>query len=61
MSDHVPFADAGIPAFLMSNDLHADYHRPTDDTEALDVEDMRVRVNLLFLTLCELSNRDVLD
>ena len=59
MSDHVPFARARIPAYLLTNDLHPDYHQPSDDAERLDLAALRGRVCLLFLTLCELANRNI--
>ncbi|MFC1660789.1 M28 family metallopeptidase [Gemmatimonadota bacterium] len=37
-SDHAPYAQAGIPALFYTSLLHADYHTPKDETEALDFE-----------------------
>jgi hypothetical protein len=37
-SDHAPYAQAGIPALFYTSLLHADYHTPRDETEALDFQ-----------------------
>ncbi len=37
-SDHVSFLDAGVPALHLFSGLHADYHRPSDTVEKLDLE-----------------------
>jgi Iap family predicted aminopeptidase len=40
-SDNLAFARAGIPAHTLSSfDLHADYHRPSDQVEKVDFEHM---------------------
>jgi hypothetical protein len=40
-SDHHPFYAAGIPFMMPHTGLHADYHRPSDDVEKLNLEGMR--------------------
>ncbi len=35
-SDHAPYSQVGIPALFYTSLLHADYHTPDDETEALD-------------------------
>jgi hypothetical protein len=40
-SDNTPFAVAGIPAHTLSSyDLHADYHRPSDEVSRVDFDHM---------------------
>ena len=40
-SDNIAFARLGIPAHTLSSfNLHADYHRPTDEAQAADVPHM---------------------
>jgi hypothetical protein len=40
-SDNTPFARRGVPAHVISSfNLHADYHRPTDDADRIDYEHM---------------------
>lgn len=40
-SDNLPFAQAGIPAHTLSSyNLHADYHRPSDEVDAMDFDHM---------------------
>jgi hypothetical protein len=35
-SDHINFAEKGIPVVFFFSGLHEDYHRPTDDLEKID-------------------------
>ncbi|MEO7216758.1 MAG: M28 family peptidase, partial [Gemmatimonadaceae bacterium] len=35
-SDHIPYARVGIPAISFSTNLHADYHRPSDERQRID-------------------------
>ncbi|MBN1419840.1 MAG: M20/M25/M40 family metallo-hydrolase [Planctomycetes bacterium] len=37
-SDHAPFLAAKIPAVFLFTNVHADYHRPTDDAERIDAD-----------------------
>lgn len=40
-SDNLPFAQAGIPAHTLSSyNLHEDYHRPSDEVDAIDFTHM---------------------
>ena len=39
-SDHSTFYEHGIPVMHFFTGLHADYHRPSDDTDKLNVEGM---------------------
>jgi Zn-dependent M28 family amino/carboxypeptidase len=35
-SDHASWWKAGVPAVILHTGLHADYHRPTDDTDKIN-------------------------
>jgi Zn-dependent M28 family amino/carboxypeptidase len=36
-SDHVPYAQAGIPAIFFTTLLHPDYHTPRDEPQRIDI------------------------
>lgn len=40
-SDHLSFAERGLPVLFFHTGLHADYHRPTDTPEKLNVAGMQ--------------------
>ena len=40
-SDHASFYRKKIPVFFFFTDLHADYHRPSDDADKVNVQGMR--------------------
>ena len=35
-SDHVPYAERGVPSLFFSSNLHQDYHTPRDEPKAID-------------------------
>lgn len=37
-SDHLPYAQEGIPAIFFTSLLHAEYHTPKDEAEFIDLE-----------------------
>lgn len=39
-SDHEAFLRAGVPALLLFTGLHGDYHKPTDDSQFINLEGM---------------------
>ena len=42
-SDNIAFAYMGIPAHTLSSfNMHADYHRPSDEADAVDFDHMAV-------------------
>lgn len=47
-SDHYPFLQNGIPAFMLHTGKHTDYHRPSDDANKLNVDGMRQVTRLAF-------------
>jgi Iap family predicted aminopeptidase len=45
-SDNIAFARRGIPAHTLSSfNLHADYHRPSDDLARIDFAHMTAVIN----------------
>lgn len=45
-SDNIAFARQGIPAHTLSSfNLHADYHRPSDDVDKVDFDHMTAVIN----------------
>ncbi|MBI1901342.1 MAG: M20/M25/M40 family metallo-hydrolase [Planctomycetia bacterium] len=59
-SDHHPFFDSGIPSIMFHTGLHDDYHRPSDDSEKLNVEGIQQASRMLFRLAFDLANRDEL-
>ncbi len=57
-SDHYNFVKKGIPAIFYFNGTHADYHKPTDTADKIDIELLTNRAKLIFLTAWELANRN---
>lgn len=57
-SDHYNFVKKGIPAIFYFNGMHADYHKPTDTPDKIDIELLANRARLIFLTTWELANRN---
>lgn len=58
-SDHYNFARKGIPAVFLFSDIHADYHKPTDDPEKIDNDKIR-RVTRLVLRVLDGLQQDSL-
>ncbi len=56
-SDHYSFYQAGLPVFFAFTGSHADYHRPGDDTEKVNVEGMARIANLAELVALDLAQR----
>lgn len=57
-SDHYNFAKNGIPVIFYFSGVHADYHKPGDDTEKILFDKMTTIARLVFHTASELANRD---
>jgi hypothetical protein len=55
-SDHMSFAAAKIPTFFFFTGVHADYHRPTDAPERINVKGM-----VSLATMAERVIRDLAD
>lgn len=58
-SDHYNFARKNIPAAFLFSDVHADYHKPTDDPEKIDNDKIR-RVVRLVLRILDGLQQDAL-
>jgi len=56
-SDHYPFLVRGIPYLMPHTGVHADYHRPSDDTERLELDGMQAVTRLGFRLVNDLANR----
>jgi hypothetical protein len=59
-SDHFPFIDHGIPALLLCTGLHADYHRPSDTADKINVAGMREVTQFALRTVLALADADTL-
>ena len=57
-SDHVSFAQSGVPAVALFAGLHADYHRPTDSADRIDAGKAAHIARLAFYLGLELANRN---
>lgn len=56
-SDHYNFAKFNIPVIFYYSGEHADYHKPTDTVDRINFDDMLKRLQLIFVTAWELTNR----
>lgn len=54
-SDHASFYEKEIPVFHFFTGLHNDYHRPSDDIEKVNYEDMARVANMVTELVSELS------
>jgi hypothetical protein len=57
-SDHSPFTDAGVPIFYFMAGFPPEYHQPDDHVELVNWEKMLKIIQLGYLNIFELSNRD---
>jgi hypothetical protein len=55
-SDHYNFARKGVPILFFFNGVHADYHKPGDQTEKIDAEKEARIVKLAFYLGLEVAN-----
>lgn len=59
-SDHASFYNAKIPALHLFTGIHSDYHRPSDDSDKINVEGMQITTDFsedLVARLVALSER----
>jgi hypothetical protein len=49
-SDHVPYADVGVPAIFFSTNLHPDYHTPRDEPSRIDYPKLKRMTDWMYLT-----------
>jgi len=57
-SDHYNFAKNRIPIIFYFNGVHADYHKPTDTPDKINLELLVKRAKLVFYTAWEIANRE---
>jgi hypothetical protein len=57
-SDHAPYAQARIPALFYTSLLHADYHTPRDESEALDFEKLLRFTRWMYATGWKVAEAD---
>ncbi|AOW19420.1 M28 family metallopeptidase [Urechidicola croceus] len=57
-SDHYNLAKNNIPIIFYFNGIHADYHKPTDTAEKINLELLTKRTKLVFYTAWEIANRE---
>ncbi len=58
MSDHDSFARKKVPVLFVWTDYHADYHRPSDTADKINVPGMRKIVDLSEEAICLLSTME---
>lgn len=49
-SDHVPYAERGVPALFFSTNLHSDYHTPRDEPERIDYPKLTRMTKWMYMT-----------
>ncbi len=49
-SDHVPYAERGVPALFFSTNLHSDYHTPRDEPERIDYAKLTRVTRWMYMT-----------
>ncbi|HEX5001154.1 MAG TPA: M28 family peptidase [Bacteroidia bacterium] len=57
-SDHYNFIKKGVPVIFYFTGLHADYHKPTDTMDKIDLDKTARIARLVFHTAWEVANRD---
>lgn len=57
-SDHYNLAKHNIPIIFYFNGTHADYHKPTDTADKINLELLTKRAQLVFYTAWEIANRE---
>jgi hypothetical protein len=49
-SDHVPYAERGVPSLFFSTNLHSDYHTPRDEPKTIDYPKLTRVTKWMYLT-----------
>ena len=49
-SDHVPYAEKGVPALFFSSNLHPDYHTPRDEPKTIDYAKLTRLTRWMYMT-----------
>jgi Zn-dependent M28 family amino/carboxypeptidase len=57
-SDHWNFAKNDIPIIFYFDGIHADYHKPSDEVDKIEFDNLQLRAQVVFYTAWELANRD---
>lgn len=63
-SDHVPYAQIGIPAIFFTTLLHPDYHTPKDEPDRIDITKLTKMAKWMYATgwlVSETTTRPALD
>ena len=63
-SDHVPYAQAGIPAIFFTTLLHKDYHTPKDEPAAIDINKLKKMTDWMYgtgWTVSETAKKPAVD
>ncbi len=55
-SDHIPYARLGIPAISFSTNLHADYHKPTDEADRINYAKLTRMADWMYATGWAVAN-----
>lgn len=55
-SDHLPYAQADIPAIFFTTLLHPDYHTPEDEAEKIDLEKLTKMTRWMYTTGWKIAN-----
>jgi hypothetical protein len=58
-SDHAPYAQERIPALFYTSLLHADYHTPKDESEALDFQKLLRFTRWMYATGWRVAESDI--
>ena len=58
-SDHASFEKKGVAVLNLSTGYHADYHKPTDETEKINFTKMKRVADLCFLLGLEIANSEI--
>jgi hypothetical protein len=57
-SDHVPYAERGVPALFFSTNLHQDYHTPRDEPKTIDYAKLTRVTRWMYMTGWIAANAD---
>lgn len=57
-SDHWNFAKNNIPIIFYFDGIHEDYHKPSDEVDKIEFDQLTKRAQCVFYTAWEIANRD---
>ena len=58
-SDHVPYAERGVPSLFFTSTLHSDYHTPRDKPKTIDYAKLMRMTRWIYLTGWTVANAKV--